>query len=128
MHAMSGSVDVSRAWDTGTTAGMTRPGSADGQVRKGRTARVTTGAGVVRTDKWVRGSLGWGEVDHVGLESIQNTLSSGQHNAELGVETSWLAPSSPGPLSDCGTCVLHRADGGHVVWSGAHQVERLRQS
>jgi len=102
---------------------MTKPGSTHGIQRTGRTARVTTGAGVVKTNKWIHENLAWGELDHIGLDETSNTLSSGQRNAELGVETTWMAPPAPGPDSDCGTCVLHRSDGGHVVWSGTHQVQ-----
>ena len=57
----------------------------------------------------------WYILQHQGLEETSNTLSSGQHNAELGVETTWMAPPAPGPESECGTCVLHRANRGHVV-------------
>ena len=57
LQAMPGSEEeVTRGWDTRATAGMTKPGSTKGILRKGRTARVTTGAGVVKTDKWVRES------------------------------------------------------------------------
>ena len=108
---------------TNAAAGMTKPGSTKGILRRGRTARVTTGAGIVKTDNWIHESLACGEVDHVGLDETSNTLSSGQHNAELGVETTWMAPPTPGPTSECGTCVLHRSDGGHVVWSVAYQVQ-----
>ena len=108
---MTGSEEeVARVCETGATAGMTKPASTKRIIRKGRTARVTTGAGVVKTDKWVRESLAWGDVDHVGLEATSNTLSSGKHNTELGVETTWLAPIALGPTSECGTCVLHKAD------------------
>ena len=52
VKAMRGSQEseVVRVWDTGATAGMTKPGSTNGIQRRGRTARVTTGAGVVKTD------------------------------------------------------------------------------
>ena len=84
LQAMSGKVEASRVWDTGATAGMTKPGTTDGQVRNGSTVQVTTSAGVVRTVQWVCEALARGELDHVGLEATQNRLSSGQHNAELG--------------------------------------------
>jgi len=120
---MTGSEEeVTRVWDTASIAGMTKPASTKGITRKDRTAGVTTGAGVVKTEKWVRELLAWGEVDHVGLEATSTTLSSGQHKAELGVETTWPAPIAPGPTSECGTCVLHKADGGYVVSSGTHQI------
>ena len=77
VKAMQGSQEseVIRVWDTGATAGMTKPGSTKGILRRGPTARVTTGAGVVKTDKWIHESLAWGEVDHVGLDETSNTLS-----------------------------------------------------
>ena len=106
-----GEEEVTRVWDAGPTAGVTKPGSTKGITRNGMRERA---------DKLVRESLAWRDVDHVGLEAHSSALSSGQRNAELGVETTWLAPIALGPTSACGTCVLHKVDGGHVVWSGAH--------
>ena len=56
VKAMQGSQEseVVRAWDTGATAGMTKPGSTKGILRRGRTARVTTGAGIVKTNGFTR--------------------------------------------------------------------------
>ena len=121
---MGANIGTARVWDTGATAGMTKPGSTAGLIKTGRSARVSTGAGVVRTNAWVEEFLPWGSVDHVGLDETQNTLSAGQHNAELGVETSWLAPENPGLNSICGDCILHSSDGGHVIWSGSHRVQK----
>ena len=51
LQAMAGGEEeVTRVWDTGATAGMTKPGSSKGFIRKARTARVTTRAGVVKTN------------------------------------------------------------------------------
>ena len=119
----STSGDTRRVWDTGATSGMTKPGTTNGRIETGRTARVFTGAGVVKTDQWVVEDLSWGTVRHVALKDTTNTISAGQLNSEIGVETSWLAPAMPSESSPCGPCVIHRNAGGHVLWTGAHQFQ-----
>ena len=121
--ALTGVSAATRVWDSGATSGMTRPGSTPGQVVSGRWARVATGAGVVKTNQWVDEDLSWGKVRHIGLGKTTNTLSAGQHNAELGVQTSWLEPEQPGLLSQCGPCLILKPAGGHITWSGQHQVQ-----
>ena len=117
------SSSIKRVWDSGAINGMTRPGSTDGEVQTERMARVFTGAGVVKTSQWVIDNLSWGRVKHVGVKETMNTLSAGQLNSELGVETSWLAPKQPSENSPCGPCITHKADRGHVTWSGTHKVQ-----
>ena len=56
--------EAARVWDSGATSGMTKPGSTKGRVETGRTARVFTGVGVVKTNKWVVEDLSWGQVRH----------------------------------------------------------------
>jgi len=121
--ALSGISVATRVWDSGATNGMTRPGSTPGKIVSGRWARVSTGAGIVRTNQWVDEDLSWGQARHIGLEKTTNTLSAGQHNAELGVQTSWLEPEEPGLLSQCGPCLIHKPAGGHITWSGQHRIQ-----
>ena len=124
MSALAGQRRVIRVWDTGATAGMTRPGSTAGVQRQGRTARIATGGGSVKTNVWIDESLPWGELRHVGLEHTTNTASAGQHNAELGIATSWLEPPVTGHDAECGPCLVHKSDGGHIVWGGAHRFQK----
>ena len=57
------------------------------------------------------------------MKETTNTLSAGQDNSEVGGETSWLAPEQPSETSPCGPCITHKADSGHVTWSGTHKVQ-----
>ena len=83
VNALAGVESTMRVWDSGATSGMTKPGSTDGRVVTGRWARVMTGAGPVKTNQWVEEDLSWGTLRHI----------AGQHNSELGVQTSCLSQS-----------------------------------
>ena len=122
VNALVGAESTMRVWDSGATSGMTKPGSTDGKVVTGRWARVMTGAGPVKTNQWVEEDLSWGTLRHIGLEKTTNTASAGQHNSELGVQTSWLEPENPGPNSPCGPCLINKPAGGHIVWSGSNRI------
>ena len=123
VNALVGAESTMRVWDSGATSGMTKPGTTDGKVVSGRWARVMTGAGPVKTNQWVEEDLAWGKLRHIGLEQTTNTACAGQHNSELGVQTSWLEPEAPGPNSPCGPCLIHKPAGGHIVWQGEHRIQ-----
>ena len=66
---------------------------------------------------------------HIGLDDTQDTISAGQANRDLGIETSWLTPAVV-PSSSPGPCLLHYADSScssekeynHIIWTGRHQI------
>jgi hypothetical protein len=118
-----------RIWDTGASKGMDNISTALGTPVPGPKTQVSTGAGIVTTQKWFVERLPTGDSVHVGLENTDDTISAGQQNAEHGVETSWLSPSVV-PANRPGTCILHKPakraacndKGNHVIWYGKHEV------